>query len=258
MIARSNSVSIRHWSLVQPVTVMDSQRRSSVPPAAPEDAIRYMAEISLRWILRKISAALLCGVVAFLVSGCTLASVERDPDWIYVRLKKNPNTLDPARIVDLDSARIAAKLFNGLVGFDAQLQPIGDLARSWTLSADGRTYCFTLRDDAIFFNGRTVRAQDVVFSFERVLAPQTRSPRTWVLSRIQGAADFMQGYSARVSGLRVLGPLKLEIELAEPFAPFLSMLGLTTAYVVPREEVERLGEEFGRYASGSGPFMLAE
>jgi peptide/nickel transport system substrate-binding protein/oligopeptide transport system substrate-binding protein len=175
-----------------------------------------------------------------------------------VRLKKNPATLDPARIVDLDSARIAAKLFSGLVSFDEQLQPCADLARSWTLSDDGRTYRFELRDDAFFLNGRAVTAQDVVFSFERVLAPQTRSPRTWVLARIQGADAFMQGRAARVAGLRAVSARTVEIELAEPFAPFVSMLGLPTAYVVPREEVERLGEEFGRQAGGCGPFLLEE
>jgi peptide/nickel transport system substrate-binding protein/oligopeptide transport system substrate-binding protein len=136
--------------------------------------------------------------------------------------------------------------------------PVGDLALSWTLSRDGRIYRFALRKDALFFNGRPVTAHDVAFSFERVLAPETRSPRTWVLSRIQGAEAFMRGSAGRVAGLRVLGDYELEIELTEPFAPFVSMLGLTTAYVVPREEVERLGEEFGRHASGSGPFMLVE
>ncbi len=200
----------------------------------------------------------MCAAAACWMGGCTGASVEREPGWIYVRLKKNPATLDPARIVDLDSARIAAKLFSGLVGFDDRLRPCPDLARSWTLSHDGRTYRFELRDDAFFFNGRAVTAHDVAFSFERVLAPQTRSPRTWVLARIQGADAFMQGRTGHVAGLRALSARTLEIELAEPFAPFLSMLGLPTAYVVPREEVERLGADFGRQAGGSGPFMLAE
>jgi len=210
-----------------------------------------------REFFKKAVAALVCSAAFFWALGC-VAPVERDPGWVYVRLKKNPATLDPARIVDLDSARIAAKLFNGLVTFDSRLRPCGDLARCWTLSDDGRTYRFTLRDDAFFFNGRAVTADDIIYSFERVLAPQTRSPRTWVLSRIRGAADFMQGRAARVAGLSARAPGTLEIELAEPFAPFLSMLGLTTAYVVPREEVERLGEEFGRRAGGSGPFMLEE
>ncbi len=211
-----------------------------------------------RGFLRKTGAALICAAVAVCLSSCTASFSEREPDWMYVRLKKNPATLDPARIVDLDSARIAAKLFNGLVSFDEDLQICADLARSWTLSADGRTYRFELRDDAVFFNGRAVTADDVIFSFERVLAPQTRSPRTWVLARIRGADAFMQGRTERIVGLSAHGHYTLEIELAEPFAPFLSMLGLTTAYVVPREEVERLGAEFGRYAGGSGPFMLAE
>ncbi|MBM4309647.1 MAG: ABC transporter substrate-binding protein [Deltaproteobacteria bacterium] len=217
-----------------------------------------MAAECARWILRKTAAALICAAAAFWTSGCTPAAVERDPGCINVRLKKNPATIDPARIVDLDSARIAAKLFNGLITFDDELQPRPDLARSWTLSADGRIYRFELRDDAFFFNGRAVSAHDVVFSFERVLAPQTRSPRTWVLARIQGADAFMQGRAERVTGLRAVSDRMLEIELTEPFAPFLSMLGLTAAYVVPREEVERLGEEFGRQAGGSGPFMLAD
>ena len=102
-----------------------------MPSAAPEDATRSMSEITFRWFLKIISAALLCSVVSIWVGGCTSASVDREPDWIYVRLKKNPNTLDPARIVDLDSARIAAKLFNGLVGFDAQLA--GYLLSQWSM-----------------------------------------------------------------------------------------------------------------------------
>jgi len=217
-----------------------------------------MAADFARRILRKTGAALMCAAAACWIGGCSEASVEREPGWIYVRLKKNPATLDPARIVDLDGARIAAKLFRGLVGFDEQLRPCPDLARSWTLSDDGRTYRFELRDDALFSNGRALTAHDVVFSFERVLAPQTRSPRTWVLSRIKGADAFMRGRAERVAGLRALSACSLEIELAAPFAPFISMLGLPTAYVVPHEEVDRLGEDFGHQAGGCGPFVLEE
>jgi ABC-type transport system substrate-binding protein len=219
---------------------------------------RHMAVDIAHVILRRAAAACLCAAVALWISGCNGVSAEREADWVYVRLKKNPTTLDPARIVDLDSARIAAKLFSALVTFDEQLRPSPDLSRFWSLSPDGRTYRFELRDDAFFFNGRAVTARDVVFSFERVLAPATRSPRTWVLSRIQGADAFMQGRADHVTGLRVPDEHVIEIQLEEPFAPFLSMLGLTTAAIVPREEVERLGEEFGRQASGSGPFMLTD
>jgi peptide/nickel transport system substrate-binding protein/oligopeptide transport system substrate-binding protein len=194
---------------------------------------------------------LLCGA-------CSWNVEERAANCLYVRIKKNPTTLDPALIVDLDSARIAAKLYNGLVEFDKKLSPVPDIAESWTVSADGRTYTFKLRKGVRFFNGREVTAADFKYSFERVLNPQTRSPRTWVLSRIKGSSRFRKGAAGSVSGLRVRGPHELEIILDEPFAPFLSMLGLTTAYVVPREEVEKRGADYSFHGSGTGPFTLEQ
>jgi len=193
-----------------------------------------------------------------LIAGCGGGGDTTATDCFYVRLKKNPTTLDPALIVDVDGARIAAKLFNGLVRFDTNLFPIPDLAASWKVSSDGLLYRFTLRKDARFFNGRTVTARDVRYSVERVLHPGTRSPRTWVFSRIRGARRFMRDPSGHVEGIRIRGPHELEIILEEPFAPFISFLGLTTAYVVPREAVEKWGADFGFHAGGTGPFTLTQ
>ncbi len=200
--------------------------------------------------------AVLLAAVCFMWS-CSAGDNERTAGVCYIRLKKNPPSLDPARIVDLDSARIAAKLFNGLVTFDTDLKPVPDIAASWTISPDGRTYLFVLKKGVLFFNGREVTARDFQYSFERVLHPDTRSPRTWVLSRISGAKAFQRGTAKGVTGITAKDPYTLEIRLDEPFAPFLGMLGLTTAYVVPREEVERWGTDYGFHASGTGPFVLA-
>lgn len=177
---------------------------------------------------------------------------------MLVRLTQSPPTLDPARIVDLDGARIAAKLFNGLVAFGETLEPVPDIAASWAVSADGRTYTFTLKPGVRFFNGRPVSAGDFVYSFRRVLSPETRSPRTWVLSRIRGAREFMEGKAGTVTGMRAPDNMTLVLHLKEPFAPFINFLGLTTAYVVPREEVDKWGADYGFHASGTGPFALQE
>ena len=137
-----------------------------------------------------------CNVLAlFLVScstfcllhgcGCSSIAPRRIPDYLYVRLKASPTTVDPALIVDVYGAQIAAKLYNGLVCFNDDLAPVPDLAESWTVSADGLVYSFRLRKGVRFFNNREVTARDFKYSFERVLNPQTRSPRTWVLSRIK-------------------------------------------------------------------------
>ncbi len=141
-------------------------------------------------------------VLAF---GCSPQSLQKKPGTLYVRLKKNPSTLDPALIVDLDGARIAAKLYGGLVTFDERLAPIPDLAASWTTSPDGRVFTFQMKQDLHFYNGREVTVDDIIYSFERVLNPATRSPRTWVFERISGARQYMAGRAAHVTGLHKKG-----------------------------------------------------
>jgi peptide/nickel transport system substrate-binding protein/oligopeptide transport system substrate-binding protein len=103
-----------------------------------------------------------------------------------------------------------------------------------------------------------VTAEDVRYSFERVLDPRTRAPLTWVLDRIVGAKAVIAGRLKHASGIAIIDDHALAITLERPFGPFLSLLGMTTAYVVPREEVERLQEDFGSAPVGSGPYRLAE
>jgi peptide/nickel transport system substrate-binding protein/oligopeptide transport system substrate-binding protein len=191
-------------------------------------------------------------------AGCRRASDGRLPGYLYLRLNSNPTTLDPALITDVQGGGIAAKLFNGLVRFNENLDIVPDIARSWNLSQDQLTYTFRLRRDVRFSNGRKVVAQDVKYSFERVLTPETKAPLTWVLDRIEGAGDFIAGKTASISGIQLVNNHTLTIKLQKPFGPFLSLLAMTTAYVVPREDVERLGRDFGTHPVGSGPYVSTE
>ncbi|MGE5808652.1 MAG: ABC transporter substrate-binding protein, partial [Nitrospirota bacterium] len=190
--------------------------------------------------------------------GCHRTDEGRLPGYLYLRLNNNPTTLDPALITDVQGGGIAAKLFNGLVRFSENLDIVPDLARSWQLSADQMTYTFRLRPDVLFSNGRRVTARDVKYSFERVLIPQTKAPLTWVLDKIEGANDVIAGKTTDLTGVRVVNDYTLTIRLVKPFGPFLSLLAMTTAYVVPREDVERLGGDFGTRPVGSGPYTLHE
>ena len=67
-------------------------------------------------------ALLIISAIAFF--SCTKVEERLFPDYLCVRLKANPTTLDPALIVDVDGARIAAKLYNGLIAFDNTLSPV--------------------------------------------------------------------------------------------------------------------------------------
>lgn len=198
-----------------------------------------------------------CGALLFSLS-CRWSGDGRLPGHLHLRLNTNPTTLDPALITDVMGGGIAAKLFNGLIRFDEKLDILPDIAESWTVSPDGRTYAFRLRKGVTFSTGREVTSRDFRYSFERVLTPKTRAPLTWVLDKIEGADEFIAGKTSQVSGIATPGDRTLVLTLKKPFGPFLSLLAMTTAYVVPREEAERLGEDFGTHPVGTGPFVLAE
>jgi peptide/nickel transport system substrate-binding protein/oligopeptide transport system substrate-binding protein len=205
---------------------------------------------------RHYAARILVAVTLLLcLAGCRPTG-DNFPGHLYLRLSANPTTLDPALITDVTGGLLAAKIFNGLVRFNDNLDIIPDVAESWQLSKDHRTYTFRLKKGFTFSNGRAVTASDFQYSFERVLDPKTRAPITWVLDRIVGAKAVMAGTAAHASGIRVIDDQTLAITLERPFGPFLSLLGMTTAYAVPREEVAKLGVEFGNHPVGTGPYVL--
>ena len=93
-----------------------------------------------------------------------------------VRLWGDPPSLDPHLTTDATSATILVEVFGGLVTIDPELNIIPDLAESWDISPDGKTYTFRLRKEAKFHNGKAVTAEDVKWSLERATDPATESP----------------------------------------------------------------------------------
>lgn len=176
--------------------------------------------------------------------------------YLHYRLNTNPTTLDPALIVDVTGGLIAAKIFNGLVKIGDDLQIIPDIAERWEITPDGLTYVFKLRHGIKFSNGREIKAQDFKYSFERLLNPSTKSPNTWVLEKISGARAFIEGKSPEITGLRVIDDYTLQISLEKSFSPFLKLLSMTAAYVIPKEEVEKLGPDFSSHPVGTGLYVL--
>jgi peptide/nickel transport system substrate-binding protein/oligopeptide transport system substrate-binding protein len=164
--------------------------------------------------------------------------------------------LDPAFLTDIYATPVALQIFDGLVQFDANLNVIPCIAKSWEASRDGLVWTFHLRQGVKFHHGREVQADDFVYTFTRILDPRTASPRAWLFERVQGAAQFRAGATEHVEGLQALDAYTLQITLSQPYAPFISLLGMAQSQVVPREEVQRLGAEFGRRPVGAGPFRF--
>jgi oligopeptide transport system substrate-binding protein len=176
----------------------------------------------------------------------------------YTLGPSDPPSLDPVHITDTVSHAVASELYDGLVAFDADLNIQPAIASIWSIAEGGRVYTFNLRSGVRFHNGRTVTAEDFRYSFERLLHPETRSERTWILEKLQGAREFMDGRTPGVAGIAVLDPHTLRLTLDQPFAPFLALLAYPAARVVPREAIERWGRQFSTHPMGTGPFRFRE
>lgn len=167
-------------------------------------------------------------------------------------LGADPPTLDPAQATDTTSSAVLRQIFDGLVELDEKMQPVASIAEKWTISPDQRVYTFTLRRGVRFQNGREVKAADFKYSLERA----ARGKKPWVVEKLAGAAEVIKGQATGIRGIRLVNDATLELTLEGPFAPFLMLMAYDAAFVVPREEVERLGPEFGSKPVGTGAFRF--
>src|SRR5712671_1547376 len=121
--------------------------------------------------------------------------------------------------------------------------PIPYLAKSWTLSPDGKLYTFKLRDDVQFCSGKKFTAADVIYSFKRLKDPDTKAPFAW--------------RAGNIKELRTPDPYTVEYELNEPFADLLLQLTMFTTAIHNQESVEALGKDYGIKAiDGTGPWCF--
>ena len=176
-----------------------------------------------------------------------------------VTYKDDISTLDPAIGYDWQNWSIIKSMFDGLMDYEpGTTNLVPQLATSFDVSGDGTSYTFKLREDVMFHNGRQMNAEDVKYSLERTLDPETRSPGQGFFIGVAGAQAFIDGEAEAVSGIEVVDPATVKVTLDEPNASFLHLMAINFSYVVPREEVERYGEDFGRNPVGTGAFKLRE
>lgn len=145
---------------------------------------------------------------------------------------------------------------------DGSTELVPSLVSDYTVSDDGLTYDFTLRDDVKFSDGTPLTASDVEFTLVRLLALDA-SVQTDFASCILGADDLIaqEGYSYddTVEGISVTDDTHLTITLAYPFAGFLYELATPAGSIYSKAAVEAAGDDYGSdytTAIGSGPYMV--
>lgn len=197
-----------------------------------------------------------------LCAGCARPTLP--PGTLVLATKADPSTLDPARAYDTTSIRFVRVLYNGLVDYDEKSRIIPAVAQSWKISPDGRTYTFTLRPNVRFHSGLPVTAEDVRFSAERILDPETASDGLSFFQIIEGATawgeqDESRRRASHVSGITVDGPREISFRLTRPDATFLNVLALPFGFIVPRATVlqqEKENKLLSENPDGCGPFKL--
>ena len=202
-------------------------------------------------------------LVALIFSVCLSACGNSIPiDSIFDRGEtlrvhaSSPVTLDPAHIGDSVSWQYAIQLYSGLVKLDNDLDIVPDLAESWELSSDGRTYRFKLRGEAQFHSGRRVVAGDFVYAYERALRPSTKSTiASQYLGDIVGAQDFNSGAIPRLTGVRAVDAQTLEITIDGSKSYFLAKLTHPVGFPLDRANVES-GDRWFERPNGTGPFRM--
>ena len=165
-------------------------------------------------------------------------------------------TYDPPLAYDQGGYYGLANFFRGLLYFDAKATPQLDLADSMEISADGKRYRFKLKQGVTFHNGRELTANDFKYTLERSSSKKIGSWVGGFLSSVQGHAAFAAGKAKHISGIKTPSKYVLELHLSSPDVTIPGVLAIPPFYVLPEEEVTRLGKNFAFNPIGTGPFKL--
>jgi len=201
---------------------------------------------------------------ALLFGAATAMAQDVDPNAkqggeIVITYKDDVATLDPAIGYDWQNWSMIKSLFDGLMDYKpGTTELVPDLAESYEISPDGTTFTFKLRKGVKFHNGREMTAEDVKYSIDRVVNPTTQSPGQGFFASIKGYEEAAAGKADGLSGITVVDPLTIKFELTRPDATFLHVMAINFSHVVPKEEVERWGADFGKHPVGTGAFKLGE
>lgn len=135
-------------------------------------------------------------------------------------------------------------LFDGLINVNAQGK-VPALAKSWTVSADGKQVDFMLRENVKFHNGDPFTAEDVKFTFESIAKPGSNH-------------IYAKVYADTLERVDVVGPLQARFVLKQPWPSFFTTSRYAMQAVVPKAYYEKVGAKgFMEKPVGTGPFKLA-
>jgi len=176
------------------------------------------------------------------------------------RLQTEPETLDWNRAHTPLETYLLMNLMEGLLRLDSNLHTVPGLAESWTVSADRKVYTFHIRPGVKWSDGSILKAQDFVYSWKRLLSPETAAAYAYFLYDVVGAKEFNQGklQSFDQVGISAVDSLTLQVKLVQPVSywPYITTFWVT--FPLRQEVVEKQGPrwEASQKLVTLGPYLL--
>jgi ABC-type transport system substrate-binding protein len=174
-----------------------------------------------------------------------------------------PSHFDPAQAADGTSISFSVLSYDTLVTYATDSSKIvGDLATSWTVSPNGKTYTFQLRKGVTFSNGDPFTAQDVVWTFTRLNEAATNAPYGPSFADIVGASALYSGKAKTLAGVHAVGKYEVVMQLSQPEKYWLNVVALPSAALEDPavsanwNKDEQASSATPIYPVGTGPFIL--
>jgi oligopeptide transport system substrate-binding protein len=167
-------------------------------------------------------------------------------DTLNVNLGNEPPTLDWSLATDSTSVNIINNIMEGLTKFGKDFSPEPELAESWQISGDGKTYTFKIREGVEWTDGKPLTAGDFEYSWKRVHNPETGGDYAYSLYDVENAEEYNTGKIKDPDkvGVKALDDRTLEVRLKRPAAYFPSMLAFITTFPQRKDVIEKHGLEW--------------
>ncbi|HWK43630.1 MAG TPA: ABC transporter substrate-binding protein [Stellaceae bacterium] len=185
-------------------------------------------------------------LIGMLVASVWLGNAAASAQSLTIVREVDSDRYDPPRSTSRGASEVLFMIGDTLVSLDYDMATIKPgLAKSWTVSPDGKTYSFALRDDVSFCDGKKMTADDVVYSIKRWIDPATKSPVKW--------------RAGEIDDIVATGPYTVEYHLKKPFSELLYQLTQSFAVVIDKANVEALGPDFGvKGINATGPYCFVD
>lgn len=207
------------------------------------------------WSLTLIRRAALAGSIAILMISSVDAMTLRRGSF------SEPRSLDPHKVTGNTGSIIVYDMFEGLLTTNPGGSIVGGLAQDWSISDDGLTYTFRLKPDLKWSDGTALKSADVVYSYRRLVDPETASPLVTVAGPIANARAVVRGAAPTTAlGVSALDEQTIEIKLARPTPYYPQMLLAFANSIVPRHAIEAHDQAWTKPENivTSGAFVLKE